>query len=183
MSVQVYYSEEKGSIIDRKVSAEAGFSVWTVDEDILTKDGHDGSDLVATLYLKFTETLDYGFEYAIGPNITISKSTPSYDPPAETNLESHIRTVAIVVPVTVVVVLLALGVFVLWSWRRNRRVFGIGLKGGKRGSRRTSSGYNHGWPGDKDHQVELTGNETWHPSKRNNVFREEIRRQEIIRGF
>ncbi|KUI63869.1 putative membrane protein P31B10.04 [Cytospora mali] len=183
VSVQIRYSDNTGSMTFWNTSAEAGYSSWTVDEDILHRDDRDGSDLAATLYLAYMELLGNGVEYHAGPNVTISKSAPSYDASPKNNLKSHSKTVAVAVPVTLGVILLALGMFLLWSWSRHRSVFGMELRRGRQAPKRTISGSNYGWPEDKSHQVELVDRESWTSTQGENVFREEIRRQEMMREF
>ncbi|ROV89612.1 hypothetical protein VPNG_10146 [Cytospora leucostoma] len=51
--LQVHYSDNTGFTADRIKFAKTGYSVWTVDEDVLTEKDRDGSDLVASLFLTF----------------------------------------------------------------------------------------------------------------------------------
>ncbi|KAL1848504.1 hypothetical protein Daus18300_013605 [Diaporthe australafricana] len=174
---------------DRNVSASTGFYVWNVDEDILSQNGRDGRDLAATLSLIEVNSSGNGSDdslaYADGPSITISKSAPSYDASPENSFENHGRTIAIAVSVMISAVLLALVAFVVWSWKRHGYVFGIGGGGRKnrRDPKRTSSRSTFGWPEDKNREVELTHRESWSPTQGRNVFRDEIQRQEMQRGF
>ena len=182
VSVQVRYSDNTGFTTNRTILADAGYSVWAVDEDVLTREGRNGNDLVATLYLMFEQALDNSLEYVPGPEVAISKSAPTYDPLPESEADSHRKTVAIAVPVTVIVVLMALGAVMLWNWNRRRRGFGVGSVEGRRGPKRTSSGSNYGWPEDKSNSVELANiRENWGRVRGTNVFREEIQRQEAMR--
>lgn len=187
VSIQVRYSDSTASTISRNISADTGYTAWTVDDDILTQYKRDGSDLVATLYLAYyVQVLDSGnndLHYHSGPTIKISSSAPSYDASPESKLESHSKTVTIAVPVAIAVILLASGIFLLWSWRRHRSVCGIGLRHGSRRAKKMSSVSNYGWPEDKSHQVELMNREGWGSTQGKNIFREEIRRQETIRGY
>lgn len=187
VSIQVRYSDSTASTLSRNISADTGYMAWTVDDDILTQFNRDGSDLVATLYLAYyVQVLDSGnndLHYHSGPTIKISSSAPSYDPSPESKLESHSKTVTIAVPVAIAVILLASGLFLLWSWRRHRSICGIGLRDNSRRPKKMSSVSNYGWPEDKSHQVELMNREGWGSTQGKNVFREEIRRQETIRGF
>lgn len=186
VSVQIRYSDNTVSTTFWNISAEAGYTAWTVHKDILAQYSRDGSDLVATLYLAYYEMPDSGnndLKYHSGPTISISSSAPSYDASSEGNPESHNKTVTIAVPVAIVVMFLALGIFLLWIWRRFSSVCGIGLRGGRQRPNRTSLVSNYGWPEDKSHQVELTNRESWRSTQGKSVFREEIQRQETIRGF
>lgn len=184
VSVQVRYSDNTTYTISSNISSDIGYSVWAVDEDILTQDSRGGSDLIATLYLTYDEldVFNTGLEYNYGPKITISTSATSYNALPENRLKTYSKTVAIAVSVAVIVVLLALGISLLWCWRRNGNIFGSKLRRGKFPSKVMSSVSNFGWPEDKSHPVELTASESWGPTQGKNVFREEIRRQETIRG-
>lgn len=174
---------------DRNVSASTGFYVWDIDEDILSQNGRDGGDLAATLSLIEVTTSGNGpddsLAYANGPSIIISKSAPSYDVSPENSSENHGRTIAIAVSVMVSAVSLVLVAFVVWSWKRHGHVFGIGGRGRKnrQDPKRTSSRSTFGWPEDKNREVELTHRESWSPTQGRNVFRDEIQRQEMQRGF
>ncbi|KAJ0108343.1 hypothetical protein J7T55_005320 [Diaporthe amygdali] len=123
VAVQVRYSDNTGFTEDRNVSASTGYYIWHVDEDILSQNGRDGSDLTATLSLVEVETSDNGsnssLQYSDGPSVIISKSAPSYYASPENSFENHGRTVAIAVSVTISAVLLVLAIFVIWSWRRH----------------------------------------------------------------
>lgn len=169
------------------MSASTGYYAWTIDEDLLSQNGRDGGDLAATLALVEVQTSENGSDsslaYAVGPAVTISSSAPSYDASPENSFENHGRTVAIAVSVTISAVLLALATFVIWSWKRHGHVFGIGGRKNRRDSQRTNSGSNFGWPEDKNREVELTDRESWGPAPNKNVFRAEIQRQEMQRGY
>lgn len=187
ISVQVRYSDYSGFIADRNVTARTGFYVWDIDEDLLSQNGRDGGDLNASLALIEYQTSESDSEsspvYAIGPDVIISSSAPSYDASPENSFENHGRTVAIAVSVTISAVLLALVTFVIWSWKRHGHVFGIGGRKNRRDSHRTNSMSNFGWPEDKNREVELTDRESWGPTPNKNVFRAEIQRQEMQRGY
>lgn len=184
---QVRYSDDNGFIADRNVSASTGYYLWNIDSDILQQNGRDGEDLTATLAMIAFRPSENGSDsspiYAIGPDVNISSSAPSYDASPENSFEDHGRTVAIAVSVTISAVLLALVAFVIWSWKRHGHVFGIGARKNRRGSQRTNSMSNFGWPEDKNREVELTDRESWGPTPDRNVFRAEIQRQEMQRGY
>ena len=186
VAVQVRYSDNSGFLADRNVTASTGYYVWNIDEDILSQNGRDGEDLVATLSLIEVQTSENGSDsslaYAKGPSVTISRSAPSYASP-ENSFENHGRTVAIAVSVTISAALLVFAAFVIWSWKRHGHVFGIGGRKSKRDSQRTNSLSNFGWPEDKNRQVELTDRESWGLAPKQNVFRAEIQRQEMERGY
>lgn len=152
-----------------------------MDENVLTQDDRDGSDLVATIYLTFVETLDNSLVYIPGPRVTISKSAPSYGVLPDSEPATRRKTVAIAVPVILVVVLLALGAVVLWRRTQNKRGSGMFTTRRRRGIQRTSSGSNYGWPEDKSHSFELADRKSWGLAQGQNVFREEIQRQDAIR--
>ncbi|KAI3391148.1 hypothetical protein diail_7815, partial [Diaporthe ilicicola] len=188
VAVQVRYSDNTGFTADRNVSASTGFYVWNIDEDVLSQNGRDGTDLNATLSLIEVKTSgngsDSSLEYDDGPTVMISKSAPSYDASPENRFESRGRTVAIAISVMVSVVLLVLAAFVVWSWKTHGHVFGIGsgTRKNKRDSHQASYRSSFGWPEDKNREVELTHRESWTPTQGRNVFREEIQRQEMQRG-
>lgn len=186
VAVQVRYSDNTGFVADRNVTASTGYYVWNIDEDILSQNGRDGGDLAATLSLIEVQTTDNGSDsslaYAEGPSVTISRSAPSYASP-ENRFENHGRTVAIAVSVTISAVLLVFAAFVIWSWKRQGHIFGIGGRKNRRDSQRTNSLSNFRWPEDKNRQVELTDRESWVPAPNKNVFRAEIERQEMQRGY
>lgn len=187
VSFQVRYSDDNGFIADRNVSASTGYYVWNVDADILHENGRDGEDLTATLALVAVQTSENGTEsspiYAVGPDVNISSSAPSYNASPENSFEDHGRTVAIAVSVTISAVLLALVAFVIWSWKRHGHVFGFGGRKNRRDSQRTNSMSNFGWPEDKNREVELMARESWASTQNKNVFRAEIQRQEMQRGY
>lgn len=184
VSIQVRYSDYGGFIADRNITAKTGFYVWNIEEDLLSQNGRDGGNLNATLGLIEYQTSEDGSDvYVIGPDVIISSSAPSYDASPENSFENHGRTVAIAVSVTISAVLLALATFVIWSWKRHGHVFGIGGRKNRRDSRRTNSMSNFGWPEDKNREVELTDRESWGPTPNKNVFRAEIQRQEMQRGY
>lgn len=181
--LQINYSDNTGFTAVRISIAKTGYSVWPVDEEVLTQRNRDGSDLVASLMLVSVDTTGNRVEFTYGPNVTISKSAPSYAALPGSSTQDIRRAWKIAVPVTVVVVLLALGVFALWSWSRRRRVCGLGLRGRTRDQKKASPTPNHGWPESKSHEAELTDRESWGRPQGKNVFREEVRRQELTRGF
>lgn len=181
--IQIHYPDNTGFTALRVSLAKTGYSVWTVDEEVLTQRNRDGSDLVASLMLLSVDPNGNRVEYTYGPNVTISNLAPSYAALPGSSTQDTRRAWKIAVPVTVVVVLLALGVFALWSWSRRRRVCGLGLRGRTRDQKKASPTPNHGWPESKSHEVELTVCESWGHPQGKNVFREEVRRQELTRGF
>ena len=172
---------------DRNVTASTGYYVWNIDEDILSQNGRGGGDLAANLSLIEVQPSEDGsgssVAYAGGPSIVISSSAPSYDASPGNSLEDHGRTVAIAVSVTISAVLLVLAAFFVWSWKRHGHVFGVGGRKNRRDSQRMDSGSNFGWPEDKNREVELTDRESWGPKPNKNVFRAEIQRQEMQRGY
>lgn len=187
VAFQVRYSDGNGFIADRNVTASTGYHVWNIDEDILSQNYRNGEDLTATLALVEVQTSENGsdssLDYAVGPDVIISRSAPSYGASPENSFENHGRTVAIAVSVTISAVLLALVTFVIWSWKRHGHV--LGISGGKkrRDSQRTNSLSNFGWPEDKNRTVELTDRGSWGRTPNKNVFRAEIERQEMQRGY
>lgn len=186
VAVQVRYSDNTGFMADRNVTVSTGYYVWNIDEDILSQNGRDGGDLAATLSLIEVQTSENGSDsslaYADGPSVIISGEAPSYNTP-ENSFEGHGRTIAIAVSVTISAVLLVFATFVIWSWKRHGHVFGIGGRKNRRDSQRTNSLSNFGWPEDKNRQVELTDRESWGPASNRNVFRAEIQRQQMERGY
>lgn len=186
VTVQVRYSDYTGFTTDLNITASTGYYVWNIDEDILSQDGRDGGDLTANISLVDIQPSADGsgsdVAYVGGPSVIISRSAPSYDASPENSFENHGRTIAIAVSVTVSAVLLVLAAFVIWSWKRHGHVFGFGGRKNRRDSQRTS-GSKYGWPEDKNREVELTDRESWGPTPNKNVFRAEIQRQEMQRGY
>lgn len=187
VSFQVRYSDGPGFIADKNITASTGYYLWNLDSDILHQDDRDGEDITATLAVIAFQTSENDAEsspiYAIGPDVNISSSAPSYNASPENSFEDHGRTVAIAVSVTISAVLLALVAFVIWSWKRHGHVFGLGGRKNRRDSQRTNSMSNFGWPEDKNREVELMARESWGQTNNSNVFRAEIQRQEMQRGY
>lgn len=184
VSIQVRYSDNTANTTLPNTSSDAGYSVWAVDDDILTRYDRNGSDLVATLYLVYDmlERFDTGQEYHSGPAVTISTSAPSDEALPEDNPKARSKAVTIAVPVVVVVavVSMVMGIFLLWRWRRNGCVSGFMPRRFRRRPNTTNLViHNYGWPEDKNDRVELTNSGR---TEGKNVFREEIRRQDIIRA-
>ncbi|ROV94082.1 hypothetical protein VMCG_08260 [Cytospora schulzeri] len=97
VSIQVRYSDSTVPTTLSNISSDAGYTAWSVDEDIISQYNRNGSDLVATLYLAYhVQMLDSGDDdlmYHSGPTITISSSAPSYDASPKIKLENHSKTV------------------------------------------------------------------------------------------
>ncbi|KAG8159394.1 hypothetical protein KVR01_011055 [Diaporthe batatas] len=186
VAVQVRYSDNTGFVADKNVTVSTGFYIWNIDQDILSQGGRDGGDLVATLSLIEVQTSGNGSEsslaYSEGPSVTISRSASPYSSP-ENSPKNHGGTVAIAVSVTILAVLFIFASFVVWSWKRHGRIFGIGGRRNRPDSQRTNSLPNFGRPEDKSRQVELTDRGSWVPASNKNVFRAEIQRQEMERGY
>lgn len=186
VAVQVRYSDNTGFVADKNVTVSTGYYVWNIDQDILSQDGRDGGDLAATLSLIEVQASENGSDsslaYSEGPSIIISRSASSYTFP-ENSAKNHGRIVAVAVSVTIVAVLLLFAAFGIWSWKRHGHVFGIGGRKTRRDSQKTNLVSSFGWPEDKGRQVELTDREGWSPAPNKNVFRAEIQRQEMERGY
>lgn len=171
------------------ITAGTGFYVWTVDANVLTQDGRNGSDLVAYWGLRWLSDLTDQlndevarpslFDNTVTTFVTISHTAPSYT----THNEGHhnkTRITAVAVSVSVGAVLLALGMFALLRLKRRDNGSSAGGRLFEKRKKRNSD--------QSGTQIQLTDRESWAGGSKaakdgGNVFRKEVLRQERVRGY
>ncbi|TPX11785.1 uncharacterized protein E0L32_007522 [Thyridium curvatum] len=198
MDIDITYGNGQG-VTFPNLAASQGYFAWTVDADILSKQGLSQLSNV-TIGLSYFETPgDNASDVLLpGPSVFI---VPAPSPPS-----SGPGTAAIVVIVVVVVAALLVAALLAWSWRARGHPFalcmGRGLRRRSMGGGVRGSGQGYGVrkshaertagvaaaapdpdPDSKARGVELTDRESWSPTQGGggggrNVFREEVQRQE-----
>jgi hypothetical protein len=210
VQIQGTYHDGSGEgFTSPRMLASRGFYTWTIDSALLTGRDTPLPSMNVSLSLAYFQDL-YGNDVEQVPGPTVMVTSTPFDDPKDSGGGGGDKpnVVAIAVPIVVIVVFLALAGLCIWSWRRRgtvpvlgalkRRSTGGGGQGyGVRQSRAQRVGGEAGMGAmvgagadDKKGGVELTDRESWSPGtspagnggqEGRNVFREELRRQEMER--